>query len=1102
MHCGTRLAEVCGQCGALRAPGTASCPECGAATAAGGAGERTAGRPYTPKHLAERILSSRTALEGERKQVTVLFVDVKDSLALSDEVGPDVWHEVLEAFFGVLAEDIHRFEGTINQYTGDGIMALFGAPIAHEDHAQRACHAALRLRSKLADFAERARRDWGIPFQTRMGLNSGPVVVGRIGDDLRMDYTAQGLTVGLASRMEQLCEPGAVYASHNTVRLVRGFFDFADLGERDIKGAGRLSVYRLERLGHMKTRLQAAAIHGLSPFVDRAEEWQRLDEALELALQGKGQVFGVVGEPGFGKSRLCREFTERCKLRDVAVYAVHCPAHAQNMPYSGLLELLLGYLGVGRDEEPASMRARIRASAERQLDMDTADVLPIVYELLDVADRNASSPPMDPEARQRHLFDLLRAMVRSGGTKVILVDDAQWLDPVSDTFMAELAAAVPGTHSLLLVNCRPEYRAPWMTASHCAQMELGPLGADASTDLLTELLGSDSSVQELTRLMLERTQGNPFFIEETLKSLTETSVLQGQPGSFCLGQSPGVLAVPETVDSVVAARIDRLSEQDKRLLQAASIMGREFSPQLLQKVTAAPCEELDRRLAVLFQNQFLQVAPKGDDFEYAFSHPLTQEVAYKSQLVQNRRRLHARVAQALSEQQASGSALQDSLTAYHWECAGEDLEAAKCLARAARRSGYADPAQSLRHWQKVAELTSGLSSELQEAERLELTSCLQLLNLGWRQGLSLHEAEQLFARSRELIPRVGISSMNATLHASYGRILAFAKDTDAYLEQVDKALRLASEENDTKQVTLMESVMSHALCHAGWLRKGLALCDAALERLGRDPLQRIRGLAFSPYLWLLVLRGQTLTLMGRLQEAERSLLEAQRSASELGEVDLLIAPRYLYVDLCWHRGDGAAAVAPAVEAQEIGEKLGNTISLVMANIARGLERLLNGQPQEAHDHFVRALDMASERGAGLELEARMLNHLAEAHLQLGHVEQAADIAQRALKVARQRKNRVVEAQTSLLLARVLLRTTGERAVPDATENLTAAEKLVQQTGADLLSPFLQVAWSEVAGVLGDVARQRRAREEAQRLFAEMGAVRRLEGSGPGPHLEL
>ncbi|MGH7289282.1 MAG: ATP-binding protein, partial [Myxococcota bacterium] len=651
MHCAAPLGTVCTRCGA-ELPGDARfCPGCAHPVEVGPREVRSGisrdPRSYTPQHLADKILRSRSALEGERKLVTVLFADVKSSLELAGQIDAEEWHRILDRFFGILTEGVHRFEGTVNQYTGDGIMALFGAPIAHEDHTQRACYAALRLRDELRRYSDELRLSRGLDFAARMGIHSGEVVVGKIGDDLRMDYTAQGHTVGLAARMESLAPPGGVCLSEATARLVSGYVTLRDLGASQVKGASEpVRVLELEGIGEIRSRFDLARARGLTRFVGRDSDLRTLEAALEQTCAGDGQVVGVVAEAGIGKSRLCLEFVEHCHARGISVNEGHCPAHGKTVPYLPLLEVLRSVFGIAERDSDHEARRKI-AGELLLLDARFQELLPLVFDFLGIRDPERPAPHVAPEERQRELAAFIRQLVRARSTReprVLLIDDAHWIDAASDAFLAQAVEAVPGTRTLVLVNFRPEYHAEWMGRSTYRQLPLLPLGREATDELLADLLGRDPSLAGLVEKIHERTRGNPFFIEEVVLSLTESGCFEGTKGAYRLVAPVAELEIPERVQAVLAARIDRLPEREKRLLQTASVIGKEVPEPILERVAELPEAELPAALAALVRGEFLFEKALYPTAEYAFKHPLTQEVAYRSQLAERRARTHAAVA--------------------------------------------------------------------------------------------------------------------------------------------------------------------------------------------------------------------------------------------------------------------------------------------------------------------------------------------------------------------------------------------------------------------------------------------------------------------------
>jgi len=636
-------------------------------------------RSYTPRHLAEKILTTRSALEGERKHLSILFVDVVDSMTLAEKLGAEEWHRVLDRVFEILAAAIHAVEGTINQFTGDGVMALFGAPIAHEDHARRACQAALAAREDLRAYAE-TLRPRGVELAVRMGINSDEVVVGKIGDDLRMDYTAQGQSVGLAARVQQLAAPGTVLVTENTARLVEGFCLLSDAGLRSVKGVtAPVRVLELSAMGPARSRLDAAGRRGLTRLVGRDAELTWLEGVLARSIKSDGQVVGVVGEAGIGKSRLCLEFARRSRARGVALYEAHCPAHAVTVPRFAIRDLLRSFLGLTQTDEVEAMRQSV-AEQLSALDASLADAVPLALDVLGVAAESSSRTTMD-------LAGFMRRLLRSRSAAqptLVLIDDAHWLDPASHDLVRELAAAVRGTRSLLLTNFRPEYRPAWTGGSHYHQLALSPLGAEAARELLHELLGSPGALGELADSILERTGGNPFFTEEVVQALVGAGSLVGERGAYRLTAPVEALALPATVQALLASRIDRLNEVAKNVLQAAAVIGKQFDEPLLREASgvAAP-RELDAALADLEDLDFIRPAGFSPHPEYAFKHPLMADVAYRSQLGERRGALHAAVAAALEKLHGDRLGEYASLIAHHWEASGRRFEAARWKRRAA-----------------------------------------------------------------------------------------------------------------------------------------------------------------------------------------------------------------------------------------------------------------------------------------------------------------------------------------------------------------------------------------------------------------------------------
>ncbi len=1078
MHCGAALAANCAQCGVTLPDAAKFCPGCGAAvghTAAAparAAAERSP-RAYTPKHLADRILQSRAALEGERKHVTVLFADVKGSMELAESVDAEEWHRILDRFFAILTDGVHRFEGTVNQYTGDGIMALFGAPLAHEDHAQRSCYAALHLRDALREYADELRLARGLLFGTRIGINSGEVVVGRIGDDLRMDYTAQGPVVGLAQRMEQLAAPGTVLLADATARIVSGYFALRDLGAAHVKGVSDpVHVHELTAVGSLQTRFDASRARGLSEFVGRESEIALLDAALERAANGLGGVVGVVAVAGTGKSRLCFELAERARGRGFTVETAQAVPHGKQVAYLPLLAFVRRLFGIGERDGDADARQKI-AGALVLLDASFERILPVWFEFLGVPDAARPVRGLSPEDRERIVLEGLRQMIRGRAARaptLLLLEDLHWFDDASERAVATLVDAVDGTHALLLVNFRPEFHAGWMQRSQYQQLPLQPLGVDAIAALVRSLVGDDATLTELTRRIAERAGGIPFFAEELVQTLVEDGTLAGTRGAYRLARPVAALTLPANVQAVLAARLDRLDERDKRVLHTAAVVGTEFEAALLARALAVPEAELAPALRSLVQAELIVERSLYPALRYAFKHPLTQDVALQTQLSARRAARHADVARAL-EATTSAERLDERAAelAYHWQESGAAIEAARWHLRAAgwvQNSSYRDIQRharevralcdALTETQETRDLGIAARAELITAAVIVLTPTVEVLEYG-------REARELFERGGDRSRMARLLSRLAGYHAVGTRV-----DPAAALAALDEARALArSSDPLTQGVVRLRSIL--VLRECGHLREA-----ESVAREGIDDLDGYVG-RFSNATYLAGNRGQVRFLLGRLDEAERDLDDAVERATKEGSRTLIWFA--FLADLGFWRGDESVvqrwvARCAAVERPDVANDVRFTV------LQRGQLHLMRGEWREAAEAF--------ERAAAYGLE-RALLWLAQVRLELGDVPAARALIERAIADAAERGNVLIEIVAQLVLARVLRRADGLGARANVERALDRMGALIDETGAELYRPFMEVERAALAQLLGDDAGRRRALAEAERLFRAIGA---------------
>jgi class 3 adenylate cyclase/tetratricopeptide (TPR) repeat protein len=989
--------------------------------------------------------------DGERKQVTVLFADVKGSMDLAEQQDPEQWRGIMQGFFTILADEVHRFEGTVDKFTGDGIMAVFGAPVAHEDHARRACYAALRMLDDIAEYAAELRRKHGLSFSARIGINSGEVVAGTVGAAGDADYTAIGHTVGLAQRMEALAEPGKAYLTEAAAELARGFFELKDLGEFEIKGASRpVHVFELAGVGSARSRLDLSRERGFSRFVGREKEMGALEEALERAKGGVGSAVGVVAEPGVGKSRLCHEFAERARREGIEVYEAQAQPHGTETPFVPILQLLRSYFGILDTDQERIVREKI-AGRVLLLDHSFHDDLPLLFDFLGVPDPDRPLPQLSAEARQRALQGLVCRLVRAPNRRepiVAVIEDLHWLDEPSKALLGELLAAVEGTKTLVVVNYRPESVVTVETHSGddgYSQIVLEPLGAEDTRELLSDLAGEDPSLDGLAELIHERTAGNPFFIEEIVRALVEAGNLEGERGAYRLVRPVEDAGVPATVQAVLAARVDRLDPAAKTLLQAASVAGKEVPERTLAAVVGEQPDGTEERLRQLIDAGFLYEAELYPERVLAFRHPLTREVAYGSQLSEQRRPLHAATARALIETNPDRHDEMAALIAHHQQEGGETREAARWAARAAFWAGHSQPREAQRLWRTVMELAAELEED-EETAALSVSSRLQLLDLAWRLGMEREEERRLKAEAEEIATRYGELRALALLRMSDARP-GWPHQADEWIEAGKDSIRIADESGDVHLRVAVRGACAYAYLCSGDFDAFERELDKTLELAGNDPYVGAGIVIGSPVAWAYSGKGLARRERGEPEEAEELLNTALRIATEQGDPETTSWTRSNLASLHALRGDVETGLAMARRNCELTEQLGDVFSRTLAVANLGWVQLKAGDA-EAALHSLESAERTylEAMGNGGEMESWRAGLRAEALTGVGRVEDAMELAEGAAAVARERGMRWAVPGCLLALGRA--RAAASR--DDAREALEEAAAAARETGAMML----------------------------------------------------
>ena len=1041
-ECATPLARICSNCGTPVSATAKFCHACAhPVPSADGIPSRSPDR-YIPKHLAEKILTSRAALQGERKQVTVLFADLKGSMELLADRDPEEARKILDPVLELMMEAVHRYEGTVNQVMGDGIMALFGAPLAHEDHAVRACYTALRMQEQIRRYAEHARREHGALVHVRVGVNSGEVVVRAVGSDLRMDYTAVGQTTHLAARMEQMAMPGSVLITAGTLALADGYVDVEPLGPVMIKGLpAPVEAYEVRGAGRVRTRLQASAARGLSRFVGRDAEMEQLRMAQEQATGGHGQVVAVVGEPGVGKSRLFYEFIHSHRTRGWLVLESASVSYGKATAYLPVIDLLKSYFRIEPRDDARTITEKVGGKV-LMLDRALEDTIPAVLALLDTLPDDSPFRALEPPDRRRRTLQAIKALLLRESRMqplVLAFEDLHWIDGETQAILDRLLDSLPAAPILLLVNYRPEYQHGWGSRTCYRQLRIDPLGGQSADELLRALLGVDPSLDALKRLLVERTQGNPFFLEESVRGLVEVGALAGERGGYRLTRQVATLQVPASVQALIASRIDHLSAEDKQLLETASAIGKDVPYSLLAVVAGEEEDVLQGRLGRLQGAEFLYETRLFPEAEHTFKHALTHEVAYAGLVLERRRAVHARIVEAI--ERTHGGRLEDQIEAlaHHTFRAEQWGPAARLLRQAgdrARARSANREAASL-YEQALVALSHLSESRDRAREALEIRARLRLALIP-------------LADFRKVLPHLQAMDVDATalgderwlalILAWRGECLRAGGEPAAAATAGERAIGiLRSQAGDAVDVAAASFQL--ALTY-----RALGRYQAAAELLGQSgtllkavPLEeQLRRTADVRLPNILGQQAICLATLGEFEEALARGAEAVALAETPGFVARLLG---LIIGLMGlgmtylMRGEAVRAAPLLERGRSVALERDVALGFALNCSALGHARALQGRTSEAVALIEEAITQWDASGQ-ITNRARHRWLLAAAYLCGNRFDDARKAVEEALDLARRHGERGNEAEALKIL--------GECAAAGAGPDLTTARQSFEQ----------------------------------------------------------
>ena len=1035
-QCGARLEQVCSECQTANPLDARFCKRCGQALAAAPAPSATpppafsVPRTYTPKHLADKILVSRGALEGERKQVTVLFVDVSGFTSLSEQLDPEDVHGLMTRAFELMLAEVHRYEGTVNQFLGDGIMALFGAPIAHEDHAGRALHAALGIRSALSGYEEELKRRRGIRFQVRQGLNTGLVVVGSIGSDLRMDYTAVGDTTNIAARLLQSAERGQIVISDATHRLTEGYFETESLGELRVKGkAEPIRGHALRGAKESRTRLDVSADRGLTPYVGRERELQTLQQCFDKAKAGHGQMVFVVGEAGIGKSRLLYEFRRR--VGDEATWVEgRCLSFGQSMAFHPIVDMLKRNFRIDETDGEDVIAHKVERGVA-VLGDDLRPILPYLYYLLSIDPGDEAVASMDPQLRRGEVFNALRRLlVRASEVRpqIIVHEDVHWIDKASEESLLFTADSIPTNRILHILTFRTGYRHPFEEHSYQTRIALTTLSGADGVVLAQAALGTNDLPEDLRDLIIRKGEGNPFFVEEVARSLQEIGAIRRVDDRWVLSTRLDQVRIPDTIQDVIMARIDRLAEAPKKTLQIASVIGREFTRRLLDRMGDIR-ERTEEFLRDLKSIELIYEKTLYPELAYMFKHALTHEVAYNSLLLQRRKELHGTIARAIEELYAERLGEHYEVLAYHFARAEDRAKSLEYLVKAAQKaaSTFANREAVVLYEQAV-----------EVAERPPGTADLALV-------LSLHQA--------------------------IGGLYIALSDFDRAHAAGERALVIARQLGDRLSESAAFATMGFATAFGHDFDRSLAYCGDAIRIAGEIDAKPVIANAY-------VATGLVHAVTARLDESAADMETAMQAAEAANDAGAFVMAKAFSGHLLNWQGDYRGAWQRQLVAVERARQHGVMFPLFWSLWQYGVSLTGGGRYDEAIAVLEEGLGVCEKSGEEI-MRHRILNTLGWAYLECGDTERAIDFNRRGLEAARKRGDDETIANPELNLGDAFL----------VEGDFTLAGECLDSVHGRVRKPTTSewMKWrysTHLFASLGELALARGDRDEARRFADE------------------
>ncbi|MGD8983291.1 MAG: adenylate/guanylate cyclase domain-containing protein [Desulfobacteraceae bacterium] len=1097
--CGAKLLLACPQCGDEILPDDDFCGECGhnltlpfepTPKELSFEGKIDKIQRYLPKGLTEKILSQRDKIEGERKQVTVMFCDMEGFTQFTERLGPEEAYGIMDQIYELLIHKVHDYEGTVNEMTGDGIMALFGAPITLEDAPQRAIRSSLAIHREMARFSEKMKKEReGIPpIKMRVGIHTGPVVVGTLGNNLRVDFKAVGDTVNLASRVEGLADPGATYVTEETFKLTEGLFRFEALGEKEIKGKEEpVRVYRAIAPSTRRTRFDVSAERGLTPFVGRERELELLIDGYQRAKEGRGQAFSIVSEAGVGKSRLLYEFRKAMTNEDVMFLEGKCLSYSRAVAYHLHIDSLKANFDISERDGDSQIRQKVGRGL-KIIGADEASTLPYFLELLSVKESGIDETPLSPEAKKDRIMEAFKRITLKGSEirpLILAYEDLHWVDKSSEDVLKYLLESIPGARVLMVFTYRPEFVHTWGGKSYHSQVNLNRLSNRESLAMVSYLLGTEEIDKDLEALILEKTEGVPFFIEEFVKSLRNLKLIERKDNKYHLAKKIQDLAIPTTIYDVIMARVDSLPEEAKEVLQRGSVIEREFSYKLIKRVVGLSNQELLSCLSVLKDSELLYERGIYPESTFIFKHALTREVVYDSILTRRKKRLHDEIGAAIEEIYADRLEEFYEMLAYHYSKSEALEKAYQYLKLSGNKStrNYSNW-EAFRFYKEAIEVLSKMpqtEENKKEQIKIRLLITAPMFSLGYPE-----DSLEILQKGERLSKELGDEKSFVLFLSLIGHCYGFKGE--------DLLLAIKYSENSFKEaeklgdIELMASIGPELCTLYFWRGECSKINNVASKVLALlDKTQRQAesfGRPYNVYSMLHAHYALSMGMLGNFEEAKVLFEKGLDFALRINDLTVLAWLESHYGTMQNIKGDAKSAIEHFQNSIRYSEKAQFTLITGVPWIKLGESYGLLGEFENAQELIEKGLSIQREAGQDFDL-GHFYGLSSMVYLQSGDLTNAQHHAEKALEISQDIHQKWTEGFAWMLLGRVFGKA-GKLRFGKAKECILEGIKILSELK---LKPFYAQGYQFLGVLYADMGQQDKALDnlkKADEMFREMG----------------